>query len=48
MRAGSTFSAVSDTQVVATSPAGAPGTVNVVAHTPAGSSNTRPYVYDPA
>ncbi|MFF4279876.1 IPT/TIG domain-containing protein [Streptomyces kronopolitis] len=43
-----TFSAVSDTQVVATSPAGAPGTVNVVAHTPAGSSNPRPYVYDPA
>ncbi|GGN37318.1 hypothetical protein GCM10012285_11980 [Streptomyces kronopolitis] len=43
-----TFAAVSDTQVVATSPAGAPGTVNVVVHTPAGSSNPRPYVYDPA
>ncbi|MFI9077426.1 IPT/TIG domain-containing protein [Streptomyces sioyaensis] len=42
------FAAVSDTQVVATSPGGAPGTVNVVAHTPAGNSNTLPYVYDPS
>ncbi|MFD8328940.1 IPT/TIG domain-containing protein, partial [Streptomyces lydicus] len=42
------FSAISDTQVVATSPAGAPGTVNVVAHTPAGNSNALPYVYDPS
>lgn len=42
------FSAISDTQVVATSPPGAPGTVNVVAHTPAGNSNALPYVYDPA
>ncbi|WP_055550440.1 IPT/TIG domain-containing protein [Streptomyces sp. NBRC 110028] len=41
------FSAISDTQVIATSPAGAPGTVNVVAHTPAGNSNPLPYVYDP-
>ncbi|MFI0221386.1 IPT/TIG domain-containing protein [Streptomyces lydicus] len=42
------FSAISDTQVVATSPDGAPGTVNVVAHTPAGNSNALPYVYDPS
>ncbi|MFD5393302.1 IPT/TIG domain-containing protein [Streptomyces sp. NPDC127097] len=42
------FAAVSDTQVVATSPGGAPGTVNVVAHTPAGNSNALPYVYDPS
>ncbi|RXS70753.1 cell shape-determining protein [Streptomyces sp. TM32] len=42
------FAAVSDTQVVATSPGGAPGTVNVVAHTPAGDSNVLPYVYDPS
>ncbi|MFI9077568.1 IPT/TIG domain-containing protein, partial [Streptomyces sioyaensis] len=42
------FAAISDTQVVATSPGGAPGTVNVVAHTPAGNSNTLPYVYDPS
>ncbi|MFG2533252.1 beta strand repeat-containing protein [Streptomyces sp. NPDC048516] len=42
------FSAISDTQVVATSPGGAPGTVNVVAHTPAGNSNPLPYVYDPS
>ncbi|MFF7234615.1 IPT/TIG domain-containing protein [Streptomyces sioyaensis] len=42
------FAAISDTQVVATSPAGAPGTVNVVAHTPAGNSNALPYVYDPS
>ncbi|WP_336048191.1 IPT/TIG domain-containing protein, partial [Streptomyces sp. CA2R101] len=42
------FSAISDTQVVATSPGGAPGTVNVVAHTPAGNSNALPYVYDPS
>lgn len=41
------FSAISDTQVVATSPGGAPGTVNVVAHTPAGNSNALPFVYDP-
>ncbi|MFD8546855.1 IPT/TIG domain-containing protein [Streptomyces sp. NPDC059649] len=43
-----TFAAISDTQVVATSPGGAPGTVNVVAHTPAGNSNPQPYVYDPS
>nr|WP_281391942.1 IPT/TIG domain-containing protein [Streptomyces caniferus] len=42
------FAAISDTQVVATSPAGAPGTVNVVAHTPAGNSNALPFVYDPS
>ncbi|MEU6328760.1 IPT/TIG domain-containing protein [Streptomyces sp. NPDC047049] len=42
------FSAISDAQVVATSPGGAPGTVNVVAHTPAGNSNALPYVYDPS
>ncbi|MGX1855387.1 IPT/TIG domain-containing protein [Streptomyces sp. NPDC055299] len=42
------FAAISDTQVVATSPGGAPGTVNVVAHTPAGNSNALPYVYDPS
>ncbi|MEX2970767.1 IPT/TIG domain-containing protein [Streptomyces sp. C184] len=42
------FSAISDTQVVATSPGGAAGTVNVVAHTPAGNSNALPYVYDPS
>ncbi|MCC9312510.1 IPT/TIG domain-containing protein, partial [Kitasatospora sp. RB6PN24] len=44
------FAAISDTQVVATSPGGAPGTVNVVAHTPAGNSNANalPYVYDPS
>ncbi|KUL52349.1 cell shape-determining protein [Streptomyces sp. NRRL F-4489] len=42
------FAAISDTQVVATSPGGAPGTVNVVAHTPAGNSNPLPYVYDPS
>ncbi|MFI2186664.1 IPT/TIG domain-containing protein [Streptomyces sioyaensis] len=42
------FAALSDTQVVATSPGGAPGTVNVVAHTPAGNSNPLPYVYDPS
>ncbi|MER0477538.1 IPT/TIG domain-containing protein [Streptomyces sp. Edi2] len=42
------FSAISDTQVVATSPGGAPGTVNVVVHTPAGNSNALPYVYDPS
>ncbi|PJJ05195.1 IPT/TIG domain-containing protein [Streptomyces sp. 2333.5] len=42
------FSAISDAQVVATSPGGAAGTVNVVAHTPAGNSNALPYVYDPS
>ncbi|WP_260636909.1 beta strand repeat-containing protein [Streptomyces angustmyceticus] len=42
------FAAISDTQVVATSPGGAPGTVNVVAHTPAGNSNALPFVYDPS
>ncbi|WBP91301.1 IPT/TIG domain-containing protein [Kitasatospora cathayae] len=42
------FAAISDAQVVATSPGGAPGTVNVVAHTPAGNSNALPYVYDPS
>jgi hypothetical protein len=40
------FAAISDSQVVATSPGGAPGTVNVVAHTPAGNSNALPYLYD--
>ncbi|MFE3887705.1 beta strand repeat-containing protein [Streptomyces lydicus] len=42
------FSAISDTQVVATSPGGAPGTVNVMVHTPAGNSNALPYIYDPS
>ncbi|MEW1750032.1 beta strand repeat-containing protein [Streptomyces angustmyceticus] len=42
------FAAISDTQVVATSPAGAPGTVSVVAHTPAGNSNALPFAYDPS
>ncbi|MGY5079223.1 IPT/TIG domain-containing protein, partial [Streptomyces nigrescens] len=42
------FSAISDTQVVATSPGGAPGTVNVAVHTPAGNSNALPYVYEPS
>ncbi|GHJ39550.1 S-layer family protein [Streptomyces sp. TS71-3] len=42
------FAAISDTQVVATSPAGAPGTVPVVAHTPAGDSNSLPFTYDPS
>ncbi|WP_395369183.1 beta strand repeat-containing protein [Streptomyces tubercidicus] len=42
------FSAISDTQVVATSPGGAPGTVNVVVQTPAGTSNALPYLYDPS
>ncbi|MCK7621874.1 IPT/TIG domain-containing protein [Streptomyces sp. RS10V-4] len=42
------FAAISDSQVVATSPGGAPGTVSVVAHTPAGNSNALPYVYDPS
>ncbi|WP_086719210.1 IPT/TIG domain-containing protein, partial [Streptomyces angustmyceticus] len=42
------FAAISDAQVVATSPGGAPGTVNVVAHTPAGNSNALPFVYDPS
>ncbi|MEU8826470.1 IPT/TIG domain-containing protein, partial [Streptomyces sp. NPDC048636] len=42
------FFAISDTQVVAFAPGGAPGTVMVVAHTPAGNSNALPYTYDPA
>ncbi|MEV7472008.1 IPT/TIG domain-containing protein [Streptomyces kronopolitis] len=42
------FAAISDTQVVATSPGGVPGTVNVVARTPAGNSNALPYIYDPS
>lgn len=42
------FAAISDSQVVATSPGGVAGTVNVVAHTPAGNSNGLPYVYDPS
>ncbi|WP_158794953.1 beta strand repeat-containing protein [Streptomyces sp. NRRL S-337] len=42
------FATISDSQVVATSPVGAPGTVSVVAHTPAGNSNALPYVYDPS
>ncbi|WP_078865799.1 beta strand repeat-containing protein [Streptomyces sp. NRRL S-1448] len=42
------FATISDSQVVATSPGGAPGTVNVVAHTPAGNSNALPYVYVPS
>ncbi|AWN32467.1 cell shape-determining protein [Streptomyces sp. NEAU-S7GS2] len=42
------FAAISDTQIVATSPGGAPGTVSVSVHTPAGNSNVLPYVYDPS
>ncbi|MET7763645.1 IPT/TIG domain-containing protein [Streptomyces sp. NPDC005393] len=42
------FAAISDTQVVATSPPGVAGAVNVVAHTPAGNSNALPYTYDPS
>jgi hypothetical protein len=42
------FAAISDTQVVATTPGGPPATVNVVAHTPAGNSNALPFTYDPS
>ncbi len=42
------FSVLSDTLVVATTPTHAPGTVNVQLHTPAGNSNTLPFTYDPA
>ena len=41
------FSVVSDSIVVATTPAHATGTVNVQLHTPAGSSNTLAFTYDP-
>ncbi|MFJ3233670.1 IPT/TIG domain-containing protein [Streptomyces sp. NPDC086787] len=40
------FAAISDTQVIATVPGGPPGTVNVMAHTPAGNSNVLPYLYE--
>lgn len=42
------FTVVSDTVVVATTPAHAAGTVNVQLHTPAGNSNTLPFTYDPS
>ncbi|MGR3932652.1 IPT/TIG domain-containing protein [Streptomyces sp. BRA346] len=42
------FAAISDTQVVATSPGGPPGVVSVVVHTPAGNSNALPFTYDPS
>jgi len=41
------FAAVSDTLVVATAPAGTPGTVTVTVHTPGGDSNGLPYTYQP-
>ncbi|MEU8587329.1 IPT/TIG domain-containing protein [Streptomyces sp. NPDC048664] len=41
------FAAISDTQVVVTTPGGPPGTVAVMAHSPAGNSNTLPYLYEP-
>ncbi|WP_327245114.1 IPT/TIG domain-containing protein [Streptomyces sp. NBC_01320] len=39
------FAAVSDTQVIAVAPGGAPGAVTVVVHTPAGNSAGIPYQY---
>lgn len=42
------FAAISDTQVVATTPGGPPGVVSVVAHTPAGNSNALPFTYTPS
>ncbi|MGW7753810.1 IPT/TIG domain-containing protein [Streptomyces violaceusniger] len=42
------FSVLSDTLVVTTTPTHAAGTVNVQLHTPAGNSNTLPFTYDPA
>ncbi|WP_344592857.1 IPT/TIG domain-containing protein [Streptomyces violaceusniger] len=42
------FSVLSDTVAVATTPAHAAGTVNVQLHTPGGNSNTLPFIYDPA
>ncbi|QKV97958.1 IPT/TIG domain-containing protein [Streptomyces sp. NA02950] len=42
------FFAISDTQVVAAAPGGPPGTVLVVAHTPAGNSNALSYTYEPS
>ncbi|MEU1802696.1 IPT/TIG domain-containing protein [Streptomyces sp. NPDC019937] len=42
------FAAISDTQVIATTPGGPPGVVSVVAHTPAGNSNALPFTYDPS
>jgi len=42
------FAAISDTQVIAATPGGPPGVVNVVAHTPAGNSNALPFTYDPS
>ncbi|MER7463268.1 IPT/TIG domain-containing protein [Streptomyces sp. NPDC097981] len=39
------FTAVSDTQITAVAPGGAPGTATVVVHTPAGSSTGIPYQY---
>ena len=42
------FAAISDTQIVATTPGGPAGVVSVVAHTPAGNSNALPFTYDPS
>ncbi|MEU1629359.1 IPT/TIG domain-containing protein [Streptomyces sp. NPDC020096] len=41
------FAAVSDTMVVATSPAGAVGTVTVTNHSPGGTSNSAAFQYQP-
>ncbi|MGW6099663.1 IPT/TIG domain-containing protein [Streptomyces sp. NPDC055157] len=39
------FTAVSDTQIIAVAPGGAPGAVTVVVHTPAGTASGIPYQY---
>ncbi|MFF1893975.1 IPT/TIG domain-containing protein [Streptomyces sp. NPDC058206] len=39
------FTAVSDTQIIAVAPGGAPGTVTVVVRTPAGTASGIPYQY---
>ncbi|NUK27205.1 IPT/TIG domain-containing protein [Streptomyces lunaelactis] len=39
------FTAISDTQIIAVAPGGAPGTVTVVVRTPAGTSSGIPYQY---
>ncbi|GGO99703.1 hypothetical protein GCM10012280_66770 [Wenjunlia tyrosinilytica] len=39
------FTAISDTKIVAAAPAGPPGTVPVTVHTPAGTSADTPYQY---
>jgi hypothetical protein len=41
------FAAVSDDLLVATAPAGTPGTSGVIVHTPAGDSSALPYQYEP-